>query len=169
MNTIVVGGGSTPNASMAGGQYGNSESRGLIQTGNGTTPMSGMAGVNDEDFDDTQKRKKMVISDAIEQADGGKKPGKKLKKKRKNAKNNNADNHMLNMVQAEDDDDNNSWDSSRAHAKHIDLGASNNLMGANDGNDFINRSKPKQGGGGLGMPEYYNVGGNGGTMGNASN
>lgn len=87
-----------------------------------------MAGINDDDFDDTAKngRRKMLVSDAIEQADGGKKPGKKGKK-RKNAKNNAADNNMLNVQK---DDDNQSWDSSRAKAKHIDLRNNSNKMAA---------------------------------------
>ena len=46
------------------------------------TPSMAMAGVNEDDFDDTSKaRKKMRISDAIEDQDGAKK-SKKGKKKR---------------------------------------------------------------------------------------
>ena len=134
MNTIVVGS-DTPNR-----HEGNSESRGLIQTNGPSGP--GMAGLNEEDFDETSKsRKKMRISEAIEEADGTKKPAKKGKKKR-NAKRNAADNDLLNVQQI--DEGNDSWDSSRAHAKQVDLagpGGFSSAGGMNDHQEYYTSGK----------------------------
>jgi hypothetical protein len=76
-----------------------------------------MAGLNEEDFDDTVKirNKKITISDAIEEQDDGKKKGsvaKKGKKKRKQGtKGTDAD--MLNVNQEEREDE---WESGRGKA-----------------------------------------------------
>lgn len=138
--------------------YSNSESRGLIQTGGLGDGRPQMAGINEEDFDDTSKAKrKMRISEAIEDADDGKKQGKKGKKKKKNAAKR-KDNDMLNVQQV--DDDNESWNSSRAHAKHINLG-SNALASASPMGGFSSQAK-------MGMPEYYATGKAGGLSYNPS-
>ena len=109
-NTIEVGDSVTPH--LFGNEavdVGNSEQHGLMGQG------SSMAGIREEDFD-RKHNKKISISEAIEEEEG-KKVAIKGRKKRNNAKRaSNADN--LNIDEGNQND---SWDSSRGHAKIVDL------------------------------------------------
>jgi len=109
-NTIEVGDSVTPH--LFGNEavdVGNSEQHGLMGQG------SSMAGIREEDFD-RKHNKKISISEAIEEEEG-KKGAIKGRKKRNNAKRaSNAD--KLNIDEGNQND---SWDSSRGHAKIVDL------------------------------------------------
>lgn len=127
----------------------NSEQHGLMGA-----QMGGSQHDDDDFFNDTKKNRKIKISDAIEDNDAGlkKSVAKKKKKKGGKGKNEKADEGNMLGFSAPGDQ---SWDSSRGHAKVVDLSGQTPAGVTPAGTRSINKRSSGYGGNGSAMKEYY--------------